>query len=168
MNDIWEKLEVLNKEKNGRSLQLRTGAALKKIAKAEETMKLEFPLEFRDYLLLHDGQDNDEEAGLWRLGSLAEIVAQWKDEREQEKEYPEENTGFVEKDKILNRLRCPQWIPFLGAPFWDQDIAYIDLSPGPKGKIGQVIALVTECDFKVLAPSFNAFLERWLKKGSPI
>ena len=169
MEDIWKKLEALSQEKEGESLRLRSGTTEEKIAEAEKTMNLKFPEDFRQYLLTHNGQEDGRKRGSWLLGSLDEIVAQWKDDRELEEEYPEANgEGFMENDTMQNRLKCAQWIPFLGAPYWDQDIAYIDLSPGPKGTAGQVIALVSECDFEVVAPSFDAFLERWLKEGDPI
>jgi hypothetical protein len=35
--------------------------------------------------------------------------------------------------------------------------------PGPEGIAGQVITNVTECDFIVLAPTFHAFLARYLE-----
>jgi len=146
---------------------LRAGASKKEIAAAEKAMKLKFPSSFREYLLTSNGQvDNDSLP--WRLASVDEIVEQWKDERIQDKDYPNELTGYINDDKMQNTMRSPKWIPFLGAPNWDQDIVYIDLVPGPKGQIGQVIALVSECDFDVLAPSFEAFLERWLKNKKPI
>ncbi len=169
MEDIWKKLEALSQEREGESLRLRKGNTEAEIAKAEKLMNLKFPNDFRKYLLTHNGQEDGRNRGPWLLGSLAEIIEQWKYEREVEEEYIEiSGEEYIENDTIQNRLNCPQWIPFLGAPYWDQDIAYVDLSPGPNGTMGQVIALVSECDFEVIAPSFNAFLERWLKEGEPI
>jgi cell wall assembly regulator SMI1 len=168
LKDILEKLEALTLKEEGRSMNLRKGNAESSINKAEKKLKMKFPDDFHEYLLLHDGQDDDENVAAWRLANLDEIIEQWKDERNAEEEFPEgDDVEFSEDGKMMNRQRCDKWIPFLGAPNWDQNIFYIDLSPGTKGKSGQVIVLDTECDFKVCAPSFTAFIKKWLKNGEP-
>lgn len=167
MQDLLKKLEALSLKKDGISMHFRKGASKAALAKAEKTMGIKFPADFAEYLLLHDGQDDDDDAPSWRLASLEEIVERWKEERDDEENYPEENKGFILKDKVLNRSRCAQWIPFLGAPNWDQDIVYIDLAPGPKGVSGQIIGLVTECDYGLHAKSFTDFLKQWIKNKKP-
>jgi cell wall assembly regulator SMI1 len=40
---------------------------------------------------------------------------------------------------------------------------YLDFIPGPKGQEGQVITLVSECDFAWLGASFRDFLTRYVE-----
>jgi cell wall assembly regulator SMI1 len=53
-------------------------------------------------------------------------------------------------------------IPIAGTPYWDGDSTFIDLDPGPEGTPGQVITMISECDFVVLGPSFEHALARWV------
>jgi cell wall assembly regulator SMI1 len=38
---------------------------------------------------------------------------------------------------------------------------FLDFDPGPNGRIGQVIFLINECDFVVIAPGFKDFLNTY-------
>ena len=55
--------------------------------------------------------------------------------------------------RVKNEVFSKKRIPIAGTKYWDQDKTYLDLDPGPRGVAGQVITLVTECDFEVLGES---------------
>lgn len=42
----------------------------------------------------------------------------------------------------------------------NRDNMFLDLCPGPRGHVGQVIVAITECDFEVVGDSFGDFLRR--------
>lgn len=142
MNDLWQRLEAWAK-KSGRTLRLRPGATEKAIAAAEKKMKLTFPADFRASLLLHDGQqrkpgDDDPETstlfewmpGSGALASLSAIVAQWKDERENDEE--EDDEPEIEGG-VYNVMSHPRRIPIAGSAWWDGD----NTSRSPPGAEGQ-------------------------------
>ena len=171
MNDLWPRLEAWAK-KSGRTLRLRPGATEKAIADAEKKMKLVFPADFRASLLLHDGQerkagDDDYETstlfewmpGSGALASLSAIVAQWKDERENDEadDEPEIEGG------VYNLMSHPRRIPIAGSEYWDGDNTYLDLHPAPKGTDGQLITFTSECDVALLGTSFRGALESYLQ-----
>lgn len=41
-----------------------------------------------------------------------------------------------------------------------------DNDPGPNGKIGQIIYLINECDFIVLADSFREFIDLYIDRNA--
>lgn len=170
MNELWGRLEAWAK-KSGRTLKLRPGATEKAVAAAEKTMKLRFPADFRASLLLHDGQERgpDDDAsdtstlfewmpGSGALAPLEQIVAQWKDERDNDEEddEPEAEGG------VYDVMSHPRRIPIAGSRWWDGDNTYLDLHPAPKGTEGQLIMFTSECDLALLGTSFRAALESYL------
>ena len=170
MKDLWTRLEALAK-RAGQTLALRPGASEAAIAAAEGAMSLSFPPDFRASLLLHDGQDggptaHDQEqlfpwmAGCSPLAPLDAIVQQWTDEKPwfDDTEQPIE----LEDGRLYSSVFHPKRIPIAGTPFWDQDNTHLDLYPGPNGTVGQLITLVSECDFVVLGTSFEDALRAYV------
>ncbi|MBK7396206.1 MAG: hypothetical protein IPJ34_07885 [Myxococcales bacterium] len=80
--------------------------------------------------------------GSGALAPLEQIVAQWKDERDndQEDDEPEAEGG------IYTVMSHPRRIPIAGSRWWDGDNTYLDLHPAPKGTEGQLIMFTSECD----------------------
>jgi len=175
MHDLWERLGSWAAKNAGRNLGLRKGASEPSIAAAEKTLSLRFPDDFRASLLLHDGQDADNDDNLFEwmpgcspLASLDAIVERWKEEVELAEEYSEGDVAVVERGRLHSVLWHPKRIPIAGNRWWDGDNTYVDLFPGPKGKSGQLITFVTECDLVVLGPSFREALTLYveaLEKG---
>lgn len=165
--NLWTRLEALAK-KAKKPLGLRKGVSEKTLAAAEKKMKLAFPSDFRASLLLHDGQEGAQEElfewmpGCSPLASLDAIVAQWSDELENADDEDEEPA--VDEDPRLHRaIFHAKRIPIAGTPYWDGDNTHVDLFPGPKGKSGQLVTFVTECDRVVLGESFSAALESYVE-----
>ncbi|MBK9260516.1 MAG: SMI1/KNR4 family protein [Polyangiaceae bacterium] len=156
MNDLWERLGSWAAKNAGRELGLRKGASERAIVAAEEALSLRFPDDFRASLLLHDGQDGDESSLFeWMPGCspLAPLRS-----RRRALEGGTRARRRISPDRLqgrgAGRIHSVLWhakrIPIAGNRWWDGDNTYLDLFPGPKGKIGQLITFVTECDLVVL------------------
>jgi cell wall assembly regulator SMI1 len=173
MKELWARLEALA-VKEDKTLGLRSGASEKAVAAAEDAMHLRFPADFRASLLLHDGQEGDEDdlfewmPGCSPLASLESIVEQWKDEQSNADDDDEE-PSVIEDGYLHNVLFHPKRIPIAGTPDWDGDTSHLDLFPGPDGTKGQLITRVTESDMVVLGSSFSKAIEQYvvgLESGS--
>lgn len=167
---LWQRLEAWCAAHAGRSLNLGSGAAPDSVAAAEQTMGLAFPADFRASLLLHEGQttfkDGSSPSFPWlpgcpQLAPLSQILYQYKEVQGLSDEYPPPDA--LDDDR---RLRAGVYrkgrIPIAGTPWWDGDSTYLDLDPGPEGTPGQVITMISECDFVVLGSSFEDALARWV------
>ena len=164
MKEIVSRLEAWYAKNTPAKLALRPGATDRAIEAAEKAMKTKFPPDFREWLRLHDGQGEDATIdwapGCTRLAPLSAMVAQWKDERDMG---DDEHVGELQEGgRIQNILFHSKRIPIAGTKYWDGDKSYLDFVPGPKGKAGQLITLVTECDFVVLGETMTEFLERYV------
>jgi cell wall assembly regulator SMI1 len=150
---------------HGADLGLRPGVDDATINRAEAAVGIKFPADYRAWLKIHDGQAQGTELewapGCNILAPLAEVVKQWKEEKANAEEYP--GNGRLENDKrTIADVFQARRLPIAGTEYWDGDKTYLDFVPGPAGRDGQLIALVTECDFSVLGESFEAFLEAYL------
>ena len=167
MKLLWERLERWVTANTGQSLALRPGASPQAIAALEKAGGMALPDDLRASLLAHNGQDDDAEPvrfpGCGFFGSVESILSPWTDLAELEEEYGGPSGEYEDGDRIDNIVFCARRIPIAGAPHWDQDNTYLDFVPGPKGNAGQVIQLVTECDFVVLAPDLRTYFERLAK-----
>jgi cell wall assembly regulator SMI1 len=101
--------------------------------------------------------------GCDRLAPLAQIVEPWRDEQERAQDDEESSCPVTEGGRFRNVLWHSRRIPIAGSPYWDGDNTYLDLVPGPRGTSGQLVTMVTECDFTVLAPSFRAALTGYVE-----
>ena len=178
MKQLWGRLEAWA-QKQGQSLRLRSGVTERSITAAEKQMKLQFPDDMRESLLLFDGQDSALQPLMWSpgcgyLATLEEIVAQHAESVDDAEEYesPDEpkatDAGKSKKQaqdggRIRNVLFDAKRIPIAGAPYFDGDVTYIDLDPGPKGVCGQIITLTSECDFIVLGSTLREHLTSYIE-----
>lgn len=165
MKALWDRLEA-HAQKHGRSLRLRPGAAEADIAAVEQTLGITLPAEYRESLLLHDGQDGTDSdnppfewmPGCGPLASIKAIPEQWTFEQDNVMDYE-----IVEATPaIFQFLAHPKRIPIAGNQFWDGDNTSLDLTPAPAGTVGQIITLYTECDHVLLGASFRIALENYL------
>lgn len=142
-------------------LGLRPPATKKSIDAAEKALKVRFPDDFRESLLVHDGQDDEPSVLLFpvahRLGSLESLVACWKSDRGSY----EAGDAFEYLDdskRVRQDHLHPKQIPIAGSTYWDYGRLLIDLVPGPKGTSGQIIAR-DDIDLRFIASSFAELLE---------
>ncbi len=150
---------------HGADLGLRPGVDDATINRAEAAVGIKFPADYRAWLKIHDGQAQGTELewapGCNILAPLAEVVKQWKEEKANAEEYPG-NGRLENEERTIADVFQARRLPIAGTEYWDGDKTYLDFIPGPAGKDGQLIALVTECDFSVLGESFEAFLDAYL------
>jgi cell wall assembly regulator SMI1 len=170
MRSIWERLAAVA-SKTPKSLRLRPGASEASIRAAERTIGLPFPEDFRDSLLLHDGQesgDGDDDAFEWlpghgRLARLDAIVAEWKQEcATYEQFHTAEAPQEIGGGHLYHYLWHPKRIPIAGNPWWDQDHTYLDFFPGPQGISGQVVMFGKGSFGEVHGPSLRAAMELYV------
>ncbi|MCA9619281.1 MAG: SMI1/KNR4 family protein [Myxococcales bacterium] len=138
----------------------RPPATQAQIDAAEATIGYPLPDDYKQSLLLHDGvEQNAELAWLYApwLAPIDDCVQAWTDQREYD---DEEELEAAEDEPVLPALNHPKRFPILGTAYWDYNVTYVDGAPGPAGKEGQLVTLVSECDFEVTAGSFAALWSR--------
>lgn len=159
LNELQKQLELIGAP----DLLLNESAKESEVLMFEDMLGTTLPEDYRNFLLLHNGQSTNGLQILSAGGHLAnidEIKSQWLDEKEEFDEGYEEEDECEETDKIRYLRYHPLRVLIGGGDFFDGDNTYIDLSPGPAGKIGQVICLVTESSFVVVGDSFTDFIQR--------
>jgi cell wall assembly regulator SMI1 len=142
---------------------LAKGASPKQIATLERTLGQELPEELRESFALHDGQDKEgQPTGLvfgLPLLPLAEVARHWKTWSGLVAENDELRDGMKSLPAGAIQLDYANtgWIPLTFD--WGGNHLGVDLAPGPKGTVGQVIVFgrdeTTKC---VAATSWGAFL----------
>jgi cell wall assembly regulator SMI1 len=154
-------------EKSGYSIEklgFSKGADESQISKIESVIKQTLPEDFKLFLSYINGQRNENFFFLpeqVKLLSCKEIISGWKEEDEYAEDSDEFYNDFQNDDKIRGSVFLKSRIPIAAQE--DGGKIYIDNDPGPKGKVGQIIFLVDECDFIVLADSFREFISNYNK-----
>lgn len=168
MQALWTRLEYFFAAQRW-PVALRPGADEAEIAAVEQALGLPFPADFRASLLIHDGEDWQQwrQCIRWMIGdtflcSLDEILKHWNLQQTYYARWGEEYAeDYQDEDRIRNVIFHPRRIP-IAMGLDEESGLWLDFTPGPAGVAGQVIMDITECEFIVLAPSFHAFLKRYL------
>lgn len=166
MRDLWQRLERFFAARE-QPLALRPGASEAEIARVEAALGQRLPDDLRASLLIHDGEDWQQ--GIrWLLDGMvwlpvAGILTSWQEQQTYYARWGEDEyvNDYQDEDRIRNVIFHPRRIPIA-----EQEGVcglWLDFTPGPSGIVGQVIMDITECDFIVLAPTFRAFLARYLE-----
>jgi cell wall assembly regulator SMI1 len=161
-----ERMLVVLEKTTGKSrdeLGFAPGASEKELNALESELP-KLPKELRQLLAVVNGQDTKTPIlPAARLQSAEDILAEWKDLCEN---VDEETFGgeYQDDDKVKLFNATKLWIPLA----WDYEAGggiyhYIDLDPGPNGKVGQVLQATSECDFQVLTGSLTAMFENIAK-----
>lgn len=150
---------------HGATLDLAGPADPAALEKAEEDLGFALPPSYRDFLRLHDGQNQEQVSWLPNGGYLhriSECVATW---RHQLGYYVPDNPVVLEPkhERYYELVYHPRWLPIAGNRFWDGDNLVLDMNPGPRGQEGQLLAFVTECDVALVGDSFDGFLARYVE-----
>lgn len=164
MKKLWHSLEGLV---TGENVAFRPKTDEKRIDETEKQLGITFPDDFRQSLLIHDGQEYANSgpvdwipgvsAGM-RLLPLEEILELWQD-------FPppmEDDQDLFDEASDDGKTRL---IPFhmkrIPIAYDEPEDTYIlmDFIPGPSGMAGQLIYTGEDDDFKVLANNFRWFLE---------
>lgn len=155
----WRRLlEVLGADAD--LLGLRKGASETSIVAAETLMNVRFPADYRAWLAIADGQDDD---GLAlfdddvRMLPLAKVMEAWVNNAQfVVEEFDDEpvTADMAVRPCVWHPTRIPIAADYLG------NGPLIDLLPGPAGIAGQLIQLVSECDFDVIATSLDDYFTK--------
>lgn len=153
MNDIWRRLEANISKVDGADSELGPPASDAQIALCEAALSVSLPSDFCQSLRCHDGVGRilflvDD----FRLWPIDEIIRLNKLKRFDNGLSSGDTTGRV-KDLLENSL----WIGF--GDNGGSGILAVDLDPGEKGTIGQIIVQY-EDETVVLADGIREFLER--------
>ena len=146
-------------------LALRPPATETDLVATEVMLGTPLPPDYRAWLAIADGQEDRGLSILPRGGWLIShhrVIEQWTHERGFDLD-PEDYED-TEEDDDADRVR---WFVFHrrritigGWHFLDGDNTVLDLIPGPRGTSGQLLTLVSECDFEVIGTSLGAYFER--------
>lgn len=165
INQLWDRIEAwLAVHAPLVAASLNPPTSSRELARTEQFLDRKLPPDFRATYLRHDGQSLDV-ADLfpgWQWLSLEEIRCKWASWISVLGQgyfvgKPSDTDGLIIKNDWWN----PAWIPFTGE---ESDHLCIDLEPGPKGNVGQVIQLWHDWDGRPLvAPSFTDMLGQFAK-----
>lgn len=167
MKTIWAKFEQFFKSQ-GKSLSelgFRSGANAKAIDDAEIHLSATFPMDFRELLLMNNGQKENILDWLpdhMTLFGIDEIVQTWDYELSIMPKIGEHTFNtFHFHDKIRALIFHRERIPIAQYELGACEI-YFDFIPGPKGVEGQLIFNITEADFIVLTDTFHELIAHYV------
>jgi cell wall assembly regulator SMI1 len=169
MQSIWTRIEKWLGENAPHILNtLQPGANEAEISELEARLSICFPEDVRASYLIHNGQSDDGEGFLYgyELLPLEFICRAWEINQEinhnqqiRENVYAQ-TLGEVRENIFQEDYLNSLWIPL--ATDISGDHYCLDLSPDPKGILGQMIRLDYEQDvYPVLAPSFHVWMEQF-------
>lgn len=167
MEKTLDRLFGVLEQQTGRPLAklgYKKGATDKQIDALVKAVPFELPKDLLTLLRRVNGQDDTATIlPCAKLQSAKSIAEEWEelDSNVDEEEYGGE---FQDEDKIKLYMATNKWIPLA----WDYESGggfyhYIDLDPGPKGKPGQILEAMSECDFQVVADSLEELFQRITK-----
>ena len=166
---LWKAIKVWYAEHLPEVLEsLNPGVSEQALNGFEDELKREvgqrLPQSLRDIYLQNDGQDRKTMYGIFfglEFLSLENLIDNWNVWRDVASDsfYADmiDFSTFYPEEAIKHKYACAGWFPF--SVDGGGNHLGIDLSPGPQGKIGQVINFGADEENKVVvATSFEAFL----------
>jgi len=157
MDDIWSRFDEQFKKIGDTFDELNSGVSEADIESAEKELGLLLPKDLKDSYLIHNGQKGILFLLGWRLWPLEEIL---KNAQQRRKENKKSLKVYDSSDRIKDCVNNNLWISF--ADNGGNGMLAIDLDPGDKGVIGQVIALY-EDGTELVADSYREFMEATLR-----
>ena len=162
--DYFEDIKQTLKAKGAPDDWLNPPATQQAISEAEQEMGLSLPDDWRLLYMRHDGESGH--LGLF-LGlpwlPLKDVVAQWKNWKSLEDDYSEEGNHFsLPWAAIQERYINPGWVPL--SHDWGGNHLGVDMAPGPRGQVGQIINFGRDEDLKVVLAWNTQDLFRFLSE----
>ena len=137
MHNVWKKVERYLGANNPDVLEsLNPPADASAIAAAEAEIGFEFPETMRASLSFHDGM-REKLYDLWRLLPVSEILDDWRGLVHLMEAGEFEENGTEHDNKVGEGWFRRGWIPFAGDDFGN--LVCVDMDPGRRGKVGQVV-----------------------------
>lgn len=169
MSRYWAEIEAILREKGALdAFRLNPGASPQALRDAEAELGVELPAALKELLSVHDGEVDELGTGLifgLPLLSTGHVLGQW----QVWKSLVDDGMNEALADSMSSRPEGvikpmylnPRWIP-LTHDGGGNHIG-LDYDPDVRGTVGQVIIFGRDEDEKkLLAPSFEAFLARFV------
>ncbi len=163
MEELWERYEKwLSKHASELLSELNDGASEWEIEEAEATIAIDFPEEFKESLLIHNGgQAGNGLIGNWELLNLREITAISTDMEEAVEEGIFGNNSCEGTAKIKSYWWNPNWIPLVSSG--SKEYICMDMDPAQNGVEGQIILFLYDEPHRLwLASSFQAWMKKFI------
>lgn len=135
---IWNRLETqLQRLAPDFLYYLRPGASEETLQRAEAFIPITLPEEVKAFYRIHDGQLPLVDG--WSLYSVKSICESWLVEvNNTGSTAPDDHPDLADPTDAHRAASWhPHWLPFMG--HWFGPRYCIDLAPGPKGRVGQII-----------------------------
>lgn len=167
MREIWSRLGELAAAAGVGSMRWNPPSTPSTLDRAEAVMGLTLPADYRETLLIADGQDQSAGQppqwmpGCAALRPIADVLERWSYEAELTADDPEPTAS--EDSRFMWTVVHPRRIPIAGSPYWDGDNTYLDLIPGPTGTAGQVLTFTSEVDMEIVGGSLRSALEKVIR-----
>ena len=137
VNKAWDRIEVWY-QKNAPKWELPKGATDEEIDDLAAHLKVTFPEELRVSLKRHNGTEDGQWARV-SLNSTKRIKSEWNTWTDLLKEGLFDDSTVESDGTYQAKYWCESWVPIDANGGGDGYI--MDLAPGPKGKIGQILFL---------------------------
>jgi anti-anti-sigma factor len=165
VKEIWRRLDAwLTDGAPAIAESLRPGATEAALAAAEAALGVRLPDDVRASLLIHDGQEDQEDALMadMTLLSLEAIVGTWRTLRAAvDRGGSRGAVSVTPRGAIRETWFSPRWIPL--AKNEGGDAFCLDLDPGKKGLPGQIVLYLHEAPERDLAAaSFREWLSTFV------
>ncbi|WP_289136953.1 SMI1/KNR4 family protein [uncultured Brevibacillus sp.] len=128
----------------------------------ENTLAVQLPMCFRNYLSMFNGQQEQEPfIGYNSFLSIPAIIETWSMMNDLFED--EEQVDWIDEDRIKPLIWSKKWIPF--TDFEGSTHLILDLDPGKNGVSGQIFKYHSGMSYqKVIANSFEEFSNEILKR----
>lgn len=160
LSERWKIISQWLTENNSTYLEgFAAPAELEQVRKIEEEININLPEEFKEFLLIHNGQISDVEPMVWTcaLFQADEIIEEWKNLLD----LLDENQVFADgtADKGIRTVEFSRrWIP-IGRSARGRDYLCIDLDPSEDGMSGQIILIAVDfIEHTLIADNFKDLL----------
>lgn len=168
MKHLWE---ILKKELIAQEVDLtdalKEGANEKDFEEAEKIMGIKFPIDFKEFYKIHNGQ-NDMKTWLiyeQEFLSLKRIVSEWKIWKDlyDKKTFEKDGIPYTSSadEGVKDVWWNPKWIPITYDGCGNHYC--IDFDPDKNGKVGQIITMYHDDDIRdLVSNSFKEFIEKYI------
>ncbi len=142
--------------------QFNPPATAAAIAAAESSLGVTLPADYKEFLLIHNGQDEFAPwVGLGALLPIEEIAAVKSDIFGEETAVDADDVGIGVQPVDYH----PRWIP-ISKSQRGRDFLCIDLAPAAGGLVGQIIEYVADDNARpLIAPSFAELMSMYLERA---
>jgi cell wall assembly regulator SMI1 len=161
LDHVWERIEAwLAANAPAKAGGFNPPASPRELAKTERVLGVQFPEDVRRSYLRHNGQSTEVSSMLveWEWYSLDRVRSDWKMWKGLL-----DGGVFAGSRSDTDGLRIrkgdwwnPAWVPLA---CFEGDTLFLDLAPGPQGRVGQIIVMWQQCAQRLWgAASFTDYL----------